>query len=289
MVTIKTNQPVVHERATITQNIAKFWDQISEGWRTIWGPHIHHGYYEKDITLTPVAAQEKLIEKLTEMVNINPNNKVLDVGCGMGGSSLYLAKQYAVQVIGVTLSQKQVAIASQQARLDNISHVEFKVEDALSLASIPDHTIDIVWSLESCEQFYDKNLFLQQAFRVLKPGGRILLATWCADQEEYEGQSAKKYRNLCLAFDLPYMPTMTHYQDLLVKNKFIITNMMDWSQQVKPSWEIGIARASAYSFLQLFKLGGIRGLQFIKQAKMMHEAFEQNRVKYGVFIGTKSH
>src|SRR5690348_16837034 len=109
---IKTDQPIIQHREKITQKIADFWDQISDGWRMVWGPHIHHGYYEDNTQLiSPQEAQEKLIEKLTDMIEIKPQSKILDIGCGMGGSSFYLAKKYNAIVTGITLSQTQVNIA----------------------------------------------------------------------------------------------------------------------------------------------------------------------------------
>ena len=284
---IRTDQPFILHREKITRKIANFWDQLSEGWRLVWGPHIHHGYYEDSQVITPNEAQEKLIKKLADKLKIARNNKILDVGCGMGGSSLYLAQNYQAIVTGITLSSKQVAIAFQQAQEQNINTVTFKVEDALELKSIENNSFDIVWSLESCEQFFDKNLFIQEAFRVLKPGGKLLLATWCSSEEEYAGEYAKKYQNLCLAFDLPYMPTINHYQQLLNHQNFIVETAEDWSPFVKQSWNIGLSLLSAYHFLKILRIGGWRGFRFAKQIKLMQEAFEQSRVCYGVFFAVK--
>ena len=285
---LKTDRPFFHERAKTTEIVGKFWDQTSVGWRTIWGPHIHHGYYENNESQTPLRAQEKLLEKLIEIVNLESRSKILDVGCGMGGSSLYLAKKHQADVAGITLSKKQVAIATQQAQLENIHSVSFQVEDALSLKSFSDNSFDIVWSLESCEQFYDKKLFIEQAFRVLKPGGKLMLATWCSDREEYAARSAKQYRKLCLAFDLPYMPTIKHYSALLERQNFKLKTVLDWSKQVEKSWEVGVSLANAYSFLQLLKLAGWRGLRFAKQIKLMRAAFQRQTVRYGVLVATKN-
>lgn len=284
---IKTNQPFLHEQARITKTIAAFWDQISEGWRTIWGPHIHHGYYENNESLTPLVAQEKLIDKLAELLKISYKKNILDVGCGMGGSSLYLAKNYQANVYGITLSPKQALIAVNQAALENIPNVHFKVEDALWLNSFADHSFDIVWSLESCEQFYDKKLFIENAYRVLKPGGKLMLATWCASHDAYEGKLAKKYKKLCLAFDVPYMPTIDYYANLLQSKGFILESTLDWSMNVKKSWDIGVSLVNAYSVFKILKMSGWRGLQFVRQIKLMRNAFGEGQIQYGVFIVTK--
>ncbi|SRR5579883_1852933 len=282
---IKTSQPIILDRDKITLQIAKFWDQISEGWRVIWGKHIHHGFYENDQTISHDVAQHNLIIKLTELLTIPNGATILDVGCGMGGSSIFLAEKYQANVTGITLSQKQASIARAQAA--KLNNVIFKVEDALALPSIPDNSIDIVWSLESCEQFFDKELFIQQAYRVLKPGGKLMLATWCSDREEYHDSDAKSYQKLCLAFDVPYMPTIEWYRETIIKNNFQVNTILDWSHHVKKSWDIGVSLVNAYSFLKLLKLGGLRGLRFAKQIKLMRDAFIQEKVKYGVFVASK--
>ena len=287
METIRTDRPITHDRLKITREIADFWNKTSKAWQTIWGPHIHHGYFEHHRE-TPVEAQEKLIEKLLALLEISPQDQILDVGCGMGGTSLYLAKKYRATVTGITLSQNQVDMATQLARKDRVENVSFKVEDALSLASFPDSSFDIVWSLESCEQFYDKQMFIQQAFRVLKPGGRLMLATWCSGADEYAGLQAKQYRKLCVALQLPYMPTIDCYAKLLQRQGFIVSQRLDWSTHVKETWAVGLASLKSFSFLKVFKMSGWRGLLFGRQGKLMEEAFNQQRVKYGVFLAGKS-
>lgn len=287
MIKIKTDQPILTHRDEITLKVAKFWDQISEGWRTIWGPHIHHGYYEENPNLSPLAAQEKLIEKLANLVHIPPFARILDVGCGMGGSSCYLAQHFNAKITGITLSKKQVAIATEYAAANKIQNVSFTIEDALSLSSFANESFDVVWSLESCEQFYDKNLFFNQAFRVLKPGGKLMLATWCSSCEEYEGHQAKQYQKLCHAFDVPYMPTIGWYANLLKEENFTVNAAYDWTPYVAKSWDIGVSLANAYSFWKVFKMSGFRGLLFARQIKLMQKAFHENRVRYGVFLATK--
>lgn len=284
---VHTNHPILENRNEITSKIAKFWDQLSLGWSKIWGIHIHHGYYENNEAISPREAQEKLIEKLAEMLPISSNSQILDVGCGMGGSSVFLAKNYSARVTGITLSSKQISIANQHAQAHNVKNVTFKIEDALTLKSFADNTFDIVWSLESCEQFFDKNLFIKNAYRVLKPGGHLLLATWCSDQDQYENQLAKDYKKLCLAFDLPYMPTMGHYRTLLTMQNFNIQTELDWSHNVEKSWDIGISLLNSYSFIKILFMSGWRGLRFAQQIKLMNKAFQEQRVRYGTFIAQK--
>ena len=284
---VRTDHPILPSRAEITDQITTFWNKTTEGFLAAWGPHIHHGYFES-YAETPVEAQEKLIEKLTALMDISPHDKILDVGCGMGGSSIYLAKKFSASVVGISLSQCQVDIATEALKKDGVKNVSFKVEDALSLASFPDNELDVVWSLESCEQFYDKKLFIQQAYRVLKPGGTLMLATWCSNADNYAGHEAKKYKKLCVVFQLPYMPTINRYHHLLQGQGFAICHILNWSSYVSKSWEIGLAGIKLHSLFKMFQLSGWRGLLFIKNAKLMQQGFEEGRIEYGVFVVQKS-
>ncbi len=210
---IETSKPVLKDPRKIVQRIAAFWNEVSFGWQEIWGHHIHHGFYETD----PLNVQNKqdtqnklnkqnnkqkicdhqlaqdiLLEKLIDLLDAEPKHRILDVGCGMGKTSLYLAENLDAEVIGITLSEKQIKLANALVSSRGIAlpriQPEFLLEDAHSMAKFSDHTFDLVWSLESCEQFYDKSLFIEQASRVLKPGGQLMLATWCSDSEHFEGE-----------------------------------------------------------------------------------------------------
>ena len=283
---IKTSLPVMDDRSEITRDIAKLWNKISVGFCHVWGPHIHHGYFET-CEETPISAQETLINKLVGLIGVCAQDKILDVGCGIGGSSFYLAKHYGAIVTGISLSQKQIEIAQRYAQTNAVKHTHFTVEDALSMASIPSNSFDTVWALESCEQFYDKRLFIEQAFRVLKPGGKLMLATWCSSAEEFQGVSARKYTKLCTVFQLPYMPTLQHYDQLLQQQGFVVNEVLEWSSKVAQSWRIGLSGIKLRSIVNIFLLSGWQGLLFLKNCRLMKEGFDEKRIEYGVFSAVK--
>jgi tocopherol O-methyltransferase len=83
------------------------------------------------------------------------------------------------------------------------------------------------------------------------------------------------------------MPTIHRYAAFLKQQGFIIKQTLDWTMHVKETWEIGLASLRAYSLLEIFKMTGWRGLLFGNAARLMHEAFIQDRVKYGVFLINK--
>ncbi len=282
---IRTSVPVTGNGKAITRKIARFWDRISPAWKEVWGPHIHHGYYDRE-DLSPVEAQERLIEKLVERAKIERSMRVLDAGCGMGGSSIYLASRLAARVSGVTLSSAQAAIARLEAQKAGVA-VDFRIGDAHELTEFENGSFDLVWSLESCEQFYDKPRFLSRAYQVLTKGGRLMLATWCASADEYEGRQARAYRRLCAVFDLPYMPSIEYYRKAIADAGFSLDTAEDWTGHVERSWELGIRKVRTISLLPALFRFGPAAFIFSRQLALMRDGFAAGMVRYGVFVATK--
>jgi len=91
---------------------------------------------------------------------------------------LYLAHKFNATATGITLSPVQAARATERAAVAGLSTItQFKVADALNMP-FADASFDLVWSLES-EHMPDKIQFMQECYRVLKPGGTLIMVTWC--------------------------------------------------------------------------------------------------------------
>ncbi|PLZ49925.1 class I SAM-dependent methyltransferase, partial [Fischerella thermalis] len=95
--------------ATLYKQIQEFYDASSGLWEEIWGEHMHHGYYGADGTekKNRRQAQIDLIEEILNWADVQETENILDVGCGIGGSSLYLAAKFHAKATGITLSPVQ--------------------------------------------------------------------------------------------------------------------------------------------------------------------------------------
>src|ERR671932_969619 len=104
--------------STLKTQIQQFYDASSGLWEQVWGEHMHHGYYgptgkeKKDRR----QAQIDLIEELLSWAGVGQAEQILDVGCGIGGSSLYLAQKFDASVVGITLSPVQASRATERAQ-----------------------------------------------------------------------------------------------------------------------------------------------------------------------------
>ena len=102
------------------QKIIRHYDVISPYYRSLWGEHIHHGYWIRGDE-SKEKAQVQLIEHLAQRANVKQHSDVLDIGCGMGASSLHLAKTYQANATGITISQVQVEIANEAAAVEHVA------------------------------------------------------------------------------------------------------------------------------------------------------------------------
>jgi tocopherol O-methyltransferase len=81
-----------------TAEIRSHYDVSTLFYRLLWGRHIHHGLWSG--TETPGVAQQRLTETLAAETAIRPGERVLDVGCGMGSSSIHLPNGWIVRSLG---------------------------------------------------------------------------------------------------------------------------------------------------------------------------------------------
>ncbi len=235
----------VHDsRGNLSDRIRSFYDESSLLWEQVWGEHMHHGYYGVDGTSRekdPRTAQRILIDKLLEWSRPKSVQQILDVGCGIGGSTLYLASKYYANATGITLSPRQAARATARARASGLDpHVEFLVANALAMP-FADNSFDLIWSLESAEHIPDKQQFLAECVRVLRPNGRIIVATWChRDEANHQGPlNAKEIRQLDLISRLYHLPKIIspdRYRTLARELPLKDLQDADWSISVAPFW-----------------------------------------------------
>ncbi len=138
---------------------------------------MHHGYYPTPDFKDHKAAQRLMIENSlrwamgSEFKSSFAGKKMVDVGCGVGGSSRYIIHKYGGSANGISLSPFQVQRAKELSAKLNLSHsLNYQVADALNMP-FKDNQFDLTWSMESGEHMPDKDKFMNELFRVTAPGG----------------------------------------------------------------------------------------------------------------------
>ncbi len=280
----------------LTQRIQGFYDESSWLWEQVWGEHMHHGYYGPDShTDNPQEAQRVLIEKILDWSGVPVSYSgpvpqcILDVGCGIGGSTLYLASKYRATATGITLSPVQVSRAKARAAMAGLGdHVQFQVADALTMP-FADDSFDLVWSLESGEHMPDKEQFLRECCRVLKPGGRLIVATWChrVPDPPLTTQEKDHLAQLYRLYHLPYVISLAEYETLAQNLPLLDLKTADWSKAVAPFWDDVVKSAINPLVLWGIVTAGWKTVEGAMAIPLMMTGYGTGLIRYGLLTGIK--
>ncbi|KAF8050447.1 hypothetical protein N665_1963s0001 [Sinapis alba] len=218
--------------------------------------------------------------------------RVVDVGCGIGGSSRYIASKFGAECIGITLSPVQAKRANDLAAAQSLSHkVSFQVADALE-QPFEDGIFDLVWSMESGEHMPDKAKFVKELVRVAAPGGRIIIVTWChrnlsQGEEALQPWEQNLLDRICKTFYLPAWCSTSDYVELLQSLSLQDIKCADWSENVAPFWPAVIRTALTWQGLVSLLRSGMKSIKGALTMPLMIEGYKKGVIKFGIITCQK--
>lgn len=248
--------PLMQSLMFTSRDTADYYNQTLNHYQNWWKLNqnlaVHYGIWDENTS----NFQDALINTnkvVMEMVNISDGESILDAGCGVGGSVFYIAKHKKVKVWGITLSEKQHAYAVRKcSELGFDDVVNFKIED-YSQTSFSNNSFDVIWAIESITSANNKEQFAKEAFRLLKPGGRLIIADYFRTKSEQEDpkELLEKWRKLWTM--APFL-TLAKYKTIFQNSGFSISKELDVTKQITPtakrmywSYLIGGPLAVAYN------------------------------------------
>jgi tocopherol O-methyltransferase len=263
-------------------SIRQHYDLATPFYRLLWGPHIHHGLWEGDES--PRRAQRRLIDRLAAAAGLAPGLDVLDVGCGMGGSTIEMARRHGCSVTGLTLSPVQRAWAGLSARLQGIAgRTRFLCADAEAV-ELPVEAFDVVWNVECSEHFFDKPAFFRRAAAWLRPGGRVALCAWLAGDAP---DAAHAVTEVCEGFLCPSLGTADDYRGWLTAAGLSVRTFDDLTARVARTWDVCARRVRASGVGLLARLAGARMRGFVDRFTTLGNAYRNGAMRYGLFVAEK--
>jgi cyclopropane fatty-acyl-phospholipid synthase-like methyltransferase len=263
--------------ATAVQ-IREHYDSLALIYRTFWGDHIHHGLFTEG-NESPQDAQIKLLEYCVALLKLSGHEKVLDIGCGHGGTLLHLANRLACDGTGISLSSKQTQIARDQALKAGLSkHLNFIVDNADSFG-FPQATFDLAWVMESSEHFADKSSFFRRVVPALRPGGRLLLAAWTGSMRAPQVQAVAQ------AFLCPELWTAKQYGSAIESAGMEVRHCENLTAKVLRTWEICQERARAAG--PAVKLLPRAAREFVEGIEIILHAYRAGDLTYTVLTAAK--
>ena len=257
----------------------------------LWGEHIHLGYYPAN--QKRIDFREAKVQFVHEMVRwsgldkLPRGSRILDVGCGIGGSSRLLAKYYGFNVVGITISPAQVKRAIELTPSE--LNCDFQVMDALDL-KFEDGEFDGIWSVEAGAHMDDKIKFADEMLRTLRPGGYLAVADWNSrDLKTNPPSFIEKIilKQLLEQWVHPNFISIKDFTTIIKNNKNSSGQVIseNWNSYTNPSWYDsiieGIRRPNA--ILSLGPLSILKSIREIPTIILMNFAFRKGLMEFGVY------
>ncbi|HYH86777.1 MAG TPA: methyltransferase domain-containing protein [Pyrinomonadaceae bacterium] len=278
-------QEIAIEDHASVDSVRDHYDRLSAFYRALWGEHIHHGYWEDGET--PFAAQVKLVERLAARARVPPNASVLDVGCGLGGSSLWLARNLGCSVLGLSISPVQVALATERARAEKLDdRARFKVFDANRLGLLGE-TFDVVWVIECSEHLADKARFILDCARALKPGGALALCAWLKADPPASPGHARLVTEVCRGMLCPQLASARDYTGWMRACGLERIEAEDITRHVEGTWARCASIVGRPEIKLMLRATDERTRRFVESFAAIRRAYSVGAMAYGMFTAWK--
>lgn len=276
------------------QEIVDYYETCQIDYKLLWNLEtslaMHAGYWDHTTqTLHQALMRENQV--LAEEAAITSADHVLDAGCGIGGSSIYLAKHYGCKVVGITISPKQIEEARKQALRHVPMNLPLFYQMDFNKTTFPDSSFDVVWGIESICHAYDKSMFIKEAFRLLKPGGRLVVADGFIFTRNYTPEENELMSQWLRGWGVESLAGVQSFHKDLKDSGFSNVTFKDVTSNVIPSSK----RLFFYSIPAFFlsRLGELTGLRTrnqtnnIKSAYYQYKAITSGLWHYGIFRAEK--
>jgi SAM-dependent methyltransferase len=181
---------------------------------------LHYPLY-KDGTENLLQGQTYFTDFCLSNISDVGSKRLLDIGCGNGIQTLYIGGAYRPRYLyGVDLNPMHIEMARREGARRGLSDVGFAVDNSQVLASVADNSFDAAICIESSHHYPDKERFLDQLHRVLRPGGQFVIAD-LIQKEEREPNAIEKKMFLFHWYPRKYREAISRRHFTLLKEEDI--------------------------------------------------------------------
>ena len=227
----------MREAAPSAGRIAQYYDYMTPYYRFFWHGRtgaVHYGLRGP----TTRGSRDELENTncvLADAACIRAGDRVLDAGCGVGGSSTWIARHRAAQVVGITLSERQLREARRRAMAQRVAHrTRFLLGDYCD-TGFADASFDVVWALESSCYEGDRRSFVREACRLLNEGGRIVIGDGFRKRDVASHDERTEYTRFLRGLVLPDLQHIDECLAVLREAGCVDIVVRDVTEAARPS------------------------------------------------------
>ncbi len=219
------------------QDVADYYNTTQNHYEKWWNLKrnlsLHYGIWDEN-TRTFAEALANTNKIMMEQAKISAKDHVLDAGCGVGGAAFYVHQYSKAQVTGISLSTKQVDLATQLAQSKKIANqVVFEIMD-YTKTSFEAGSFDVIWACESVCHANNKTDFIKESYRLLKKGGRLVLCDFFKTEgDQKDGNNwMRKWKDTWAIDDFA---SIQYFKESLINGGYGAIESVDFTSNVSKS------------------------------------------------------
>ena len=270
--------------------IQRYYDETWADYRWLWSNRAFHFGYDRDGVATHAEALENANRELADRAGVGAGSRVLDAGCGVGGSALWLARVRGARVVGITVAAGQVAMARRQAVRQGRPQAAFLVGD-FTRPPFADATFDAVLALESLCHAHEKPLFYGAAARLLRPGGRLVVAEYMRRARPLDAAGERLTREWLDGWVIPDLDTASEHERHAAAVGLVDVAVEDWTPHVRRSlrrlYRIAWATYPLATTARLLRMRSAVQHGNARAALLQYRALERGDWCYGILSAAK--
>ncbi|MBK7939511.1 MAG: methyltransferase domain-containing protein [Lewinellaceae bacterium] len=275
-------------------DVQTYYNRTRFDYRVLWNRRrrdvaVHFGYYDEHAD-HHADALDNMNRVLADLADIQPGERVLDAGCGLGNACFWLAGRRGARVTGLNIVERQIIDCQNFKEKNGLTDVDFVQAD---FCSIPfgQGTFDVVWACESICHAAQKQAFYREAYRVLKPGGRLVMAEYMRTGRPLPANSERLLSAWLHPWAIPDIDTADEHRGHAQSAGFSEINIRDVTPNVRVSLrnlhEISTRWLPLGRFFGFFGIVDRVRLGNARASVRQYDALQAGAWKYGLLLAEK--
>lgn len=218
--------------------VIEYYNECHKDYRLAWNVDknlaIHYGFYDNSARSFDEAAIN-CNRVLARALGVKLGDHVIDAGCGIGGTSIWLAENVGCNMLAVNIQPMHIEIGRRQVEARGLADRVRFLEADFTRIDAPSASFDALFSIEGLGHGPDKQAFFNEAARLLKPGGRLVVFDYFTKEGDLTLAEERRVSKFKAGWAMPSLPRVSSYRQLATRAGFGNLNWIDTTTNVLPA------------------------------------------------------